>query len=102
MGRRPKWQTYEKAQATKHGGKHLGGPGRADYRRGEIEGEVKRHRNPLTKPQVQTECRKGRGEIVSESGFTGPAKEYARRYGRVKLIHAKKEKRRVDWFEGFW
>ena len=102
MGRRPKWQTYERAQAKKHGGTHLGGPGRADYRRGEIEGEVKRHSNPLTKPQVQKECNKGRREIVSASGFTGPAKKYAQRYGHVKLIHDNKKKRPADWFEGFW
>lgn len=101
MSRRPKWQTYEMQQAKKHGGTHLGGPGKADYRRGGIEGEVKRHKNPLTKPQVQRECRKGRREIVSESGFTAPARKYAERYGHVKLIHDKREKSRWTWFDSF-
>jgi hypothetical protein len=63
---------------------------------------VKRHRNPLTKPQVQRECRKGRREIVSESGFTVPARKYAERYGHVKLIHDKKGERRTTWIDGFW
>lgn len=37
---------YEKEKAKAHGGKHIGGPGKEDYRRGEAKGEVKKSRLP--------------------------------------------------------
>ena len=38
---------YEKTQAKKHKGKHLGGPGKPDYQRGEVKAEVKDWKQPV-------------------------------------------------------
>lgn len=76
---------YEKIQAKKHRGKHIGGPGEPDYARGAVKGEVKRWKRPVDSGVIKKLVKKGVTEIVSESGFTGPAGEEAKRRG-IKLI----------------
>lgn len=102
MGRRKKWQTVEREQAQKRG-THIGGPGKDDYQRdgGKIHGEVKNHKRPMTKSQVQTETRKGRNEIVNTGGFTQSAKKYANRYKHVKLVKPRKQKPEPSLFDFF-
>lgn len=80
---------YEKKAAQKHHSTHVGGPGKEDYRRGVIKGEVKATAAKLTKPAIQKIIReKGVTEFVPENGFTKPAIEYCNRYRPdVKLIH---------------
>jgi hypothetical protein len=85
--RKPSWQSFEKTAARKHRGSHVGGPGRPDYTRGDVQGEAKLRRRPLTKTELMKECQKGRTEIVCPAGFTEEAKKYAQRYRQdVKLI----------------
>ena len=74
------WKRYEKVKARKHRGKHLGGPGRPDYVRGRIKGEVKHWRRPLTKGEVMKLANKGIREIDSLSGYTRDAIKYVKRY----------------------
>lgn len=82
------WKKYERYKAREHRGKHVGGPGKADYMRGRIKGEVKHRRAPLTKTEQMTLARKGIKEIESLGGYTGSAKEYADRYRPyLKLFH---------------
>lgn len=76
---------FEKRQAKKHRGKHLGGPGQPDYKRGKIKGEVKRWNKPVHKGVVEDAIRKKVKEIDSLSGFTEPAIELAKKKG-IKLI----------------
>jgi hypothetical protein len=73
------WQEYERLKAQKHRGKHVGGPGKEDYRRGSVKGDVKHWKRPMTKPEVRKIAAKGIKEITNLGGFTGPAKDYARR-----------------------
>lgn len=80
------WRKYERHKARKHRGQHVGGPGREDYRRGNVKGEVKHWKRRMTGPEVRKTARKGIGEISNKGGFTEPAKEYARRRG-MKLFH---------------
>lgn len=80
-----KAQSYEKTQASKHRGKHIGGPGEPDYTRGSVKGEVKRWKRPVDSGVIKKLAGKGVKEVVSKSGFTGPAKEEAKRR-RIKLI----------------
>jgi hypothetical protein len=88
MGKRKHWQNYEKTVATKHRGRHIGGPRQPDYTRGDIHGEAKLRNRPLNRPEVMSECRKGRKEIVCNKGFTSEARQYVKRYRpNVKLIH---------------
>lgn len=90
MARQEKWKRFEKKMARKHRGRHVGGPGKPDYTRGGIEGEVKQRQRPLTRAEVMAECRKGRVEIVCSAGFTESAIKYVRRYRPgVKVIHEK-------------
>jgi hypothetical protein len=91
MVQKRSWQRFEKKVAKRHRGKYIGGPGKPDYTRGNIHGEVKQRTTPLTKAQVMEECRKGRTEIVCPAGFTEQARLYVKRYrrGKVKLIHGK-------------
>ena len=95
---------YEKRHARAHRGKHVGGPGKPDYYRGKVQGEVKCWKRPMAKGDVQREVAKGRREIVSKSGFTPDAKRYVRRYRRdVRLIHPRSEaqkrrSRKRGWF----
>jgi len=79
------WQEYERLKARKHRGQHIGGPGKEDYRRGSVKGEVKHWKRPVTKPEVKKIAAKGTKEITNLCGFTKPAKEYARRR-KIKLF----------------
>lgn len=73
------WRRYERRKAREHRGKHVGGAGKEDYRRGNVKGEIKHTKRPMTKPQVMRTRRKGISEIEALGGFTEPAKKYARR-----------------------
>lgn len=77
--------SYEKSQAKKHRGKHLGGPGKPDYKRGKTKGEVKNWTRPVHSGVIRKAIKEGIKEIVSKSGFTKPAEDVARKKG-VKLI----------------
>ena len=88
------WRTKEARSAKRHRAKRIGGPYKSDYVRGCVRGEVKHRKSKVTKPEairiIQRELRRGacKVEIVSTSGFTGPAQEHVRRYykERVKLL----------------
>lgn len=89
--KRKRSKSYEKGKVKEHRGRHVGGPGQPDYKRGTIPGETKDWNRPMSKYDVMKEARKGRKEIVSKSGFTEGAKEYAKRYRKdVKLFRKKK------------
>jgi hypothetical protein len=76
----------EKRQARKRGGRHVGGPGKEDYRRGRTKGEVKNWSNPVHSGVIKNAAKKGIKEIVSpKSGFTEPAKKEAKKRG-IKLV----------------
>jgi len=79
---------YEKLQAKKHRAKHLGGPGKPDYQRGRIKGEVKNWTRPVHSGVIKSAYQRGIREIVSKSGFTKPAEELAKKLG-IKLITRK-------------
>lgn len=86
-----KWKWYEKIVAKKHRGRHIGGPGKPDYLRGDNKGEVKYWDKPLPKSVVMELAKKGVSEIVSKSGFTKPAINYVKRYRPyIKLFHGTK------------
>jgi hypothetical protein len=88
-----KWKIYERTKAKAHRGRHVGGSGKPDYTRGNILGEVKCRQTPLTKTQVKEIAKKGISEIVSKSGFTGPAIKYVKRYRpNLKLFHRGKRR----------
>jgi hypothetical protein len=74
------WKRYERVKAKEHRGKHVGGPGKADYIRGRVKGEVKHRKTPLSKTELIAIARKGVKEVDSLSGYTGSAVEYADRY----------------------
>jgi hypothetical protein len=74
------WKRYEQFKAREHRGKHVGGPGKPDYVRGRIKGEVKHRTAPLTKTEVMKLARKGVKEIESLGGYTSNAKEYVSKY----------------------
>jgi hypothetical protein len=81
------WQKFQKKMAKKHRGRPVGGPGKPDYTRGVITGEVKLRSKPLTKREVMTECQKGRLELICNAGFSPSATQYVKRYRPyVKLI----------------
>ena len=80
---------YEKAQAKKHRGRHIGGPGKPDYKRGETKGEVKNWKQKVHSGVIKKANRKGVKEIISKSGFTKPAKILAKKKG-IKLISRRK------------
>ena len=83
-----RWKRYERRQARKHRGHHIGGPGKEDYRRGKKTGEVKHLKRPMTRTEVMKAAQKGIKEIVSLRGFTKPAIEYVKRYrSNLKLFH---------------
>lgn len=87
-----KAKEYEKKQARAHRGRHVGGSGKADYRRGKVKGEVKDWKRPLGRADVMREARKGRTEIVSKQGFTQAARDYAKRYRPgLRLVHPRSE-----------
>lgn len=72
---------YESRKAKEHGAKHVGGPGKPDFVRGNIVGEVKDRKSPVTKPELQSLISdKGVNYVDSKGGFTQPAIEYRDRY----------------------
>lgn len=81
--------SYEKKKAKAHKAKHIGGPGKEDYRRGKVKGEVKDRKTPVTKPELQKLFRKGISEVESKSGFTKPAIEYKKKYHPNKKLFKK-------------
>ncbi|MDR2720456.1 MAG: hypothetical protein LBC03_06615 [Nitrososphaerota archaeon] len=81
------WKDYEKNTAKKHNGKHVGGPGKPDYVRGKVRGEVKHRKTPVTKPELRSFRKKGVTEVHSLSGFTKPAIGHAKKHNmKVKLF----------------
>ena len=80
------WRRYERRKARQHRARHVGGTGKEDYRRGYVKGEVKHMKRRMTKPEVRRAWKKGITEIDTLSGYTEPAKEYARRR-KMKLFH---------------
>jgi len=74
------WRRYERLKAKKHRARHVGGPGKADYIRGSVKGEVKHRKRPLTKKEVMELAKKGVKEIESLSGYTKSAIEYVKKY----------------------
>lgn len=74
------WKRYERLKAKEHRGRHVGGPGKADYIRGRVKGEVKHRKAPVTKTELMALAGRGIKEIDSLSGYTGSAMEYADRY----------------------
>lgn len=75
------WQDAEREIASAHRGRHIGGPGRPDYMRGKVQGEVKFYSRPIVKRALMEECRKRPiKEIVCTGGFTKSARQYAERY----------------------
>ena len=82
----------EKRKARQRGAKHIGGPGKPDYRRGRTKGEVKTRKTKVTKPELQELIGKGITEVDSKAGFTKPAVQYRDRYRpNVRLVHRGKE-----------
>ena len=79
---------YEERKAKEHGARHIGGPGKVDFARGDKLGEVKCRESPVTKPELQHLINeKGVSIVESKGGFTQPAIEYRNRYHEdVKLI----------------
>ena len=72
---------HEKSIARKHNAKHVGGPGKEDYRRGNVLGEVKATKAKMTKPTLMRNVKeKGITEFDVKSGYTKPALEYCARY----------------------
>ena len=82
------WERYERETAQKHRGRHLGGPENPDYIRGDVVGEVKHMKRPMTKSEVIKIHKKGAREIHSLSGFTESAIKHVLRYNmNLKLFH---------------
>lgn len=69
---------YEQQKAKEHGAKHQGGPGKPDYTRGNVIGEVKDRKSPVTKPEIQKMHKKGVRELDSKGGVTKPALKFAK------------------------
>ena len=80
------WQKYERRCSGKHRGRHIGGPGKEDYKRGCVKGEVKHLNRPVTKTETMKARQKGVSEICALNGFTEPAKIYAKKRG-MKLFN---------------
>ncbi len=79
---------YEKRKAREHRGRHIGGPGAPDYKRGDILGEVKCRGSKVTLPELQRLIReKGISEVDSKAGFTQLAIDYRNSHRpKVRLI----------------
>lgn len=89
-----KAKRYEKIKAKKHRGRHIGGSGNPDYKRGKSDGEVKNWNRKMTKYDVKKEARKGRDEITNKKGFTTGAIKYANRYRpNLKLYHGNQRRK---------
>jgi len=78
---------YEKQKAKAHRAEHVGGPGKPDYKRGSIKGEVKNRKTPVTKPELQKMFKKGISEVESKSGYTKPALEYKKKHHPKKKLY---------------
>jgi len=72
---------YEEYKARKMGYKHLGGPGRVDAKRGREKVEIKKWKTKVGSGVIKAAIKKGVTTIVAPGGFTGPAKELARKKG---------------------
>lgn len=70
---------YEKKIAKDRNAKHIGGPGKPDYKKGNTLGEVKATKSPVDKNILEELLKKGIKEVESKSGFTAPAKGFARK-----------------------
>lgn len=70
---------YEKYRARKMGAKHIGGPKPMDALKGRRKIEIKKWKSPVHKGILTKAVRRGIKTIISPSGFTRPAKEYARK-----------------------
>ncbi len=77
---------YEKQQAYKRGVKPMGGPGKPDFKEGSIKAEVKNWKKPVPRPEVVKAARNGVKKLISKSGFTGPAVDYAQKSKKITLI----------------
>jgi hypothetical protein len=75
-----KWKRYERSKSKAHKGAHVGGPGKPDYVRGKVKGEIKHRKTPVTRPELIKICRNGVTEVESLNGFTRNALEYRDRY----------------------
>lgn len=85
------WKRYERLNARRHRGRHVGGPGRPDYVRGNTRGEVKDLNRPMTKTEIIEARKKGVTEICSKKGFTEPAMSHVSRYKmKMKLFHRRR------------
>ncbi|RLB05357.1 MAG: hypothetical protein DRG83_02825 [Deltaproteobacteria bacterium] len=80
-----KAKRYEQTKAKAHRGKHLGGPGKPDYERGNVKGEVKNWNKPLDSGTLRKLYQKGIREVENKGGFTSPAIELAKQKG-IKLF----------------
>ncbi|NNM44014.1 MAG: hypothetical protein HKM07_06690 [Chlamydiae bacterium] len=69
---------YEKKMSEKRG-VHIGGPGRPDYKRGNALGEVKATAQPVDTGTLKKLRSKRIKEVESKSGFTKPAKPFAKK-----------------------
>lgn len=70
--------SYEKLQAKKHKGVHLGGPNKPDYKRGRVKAEVKNWSRPVHKGELKKAFRRGVKEVISKRSFTEPAIKYGK------------------------
>ena len=83
---------YEKKVAKRQKARHVGGPGKEDYKKGKIRGEVKDRKTPITKPELQRLIHKGRNQFNSKSGYTHQAIDYRDHYRpKIKLFQKGKE-----------
>lgn len=81
---------YEKTKAKQHRGKHIGGPGKPDYTRGNTVGEVKNRKTPVTGPELQKMIERGVGELDTMGGITGPGLDLAKQKGITVFSRGKK------------
>ncbi len=70
---------YEKKIAKDRNAKHIGGPGKPDYKKGSTLGEVKVTKTPTTTTDIKKALNKKVGEMESEGGFTKLAKSLAKK-----------------------
>lgn len=72
---------YEKYRARKMRARHIGGPKPEDARKGRRKIEIKKWKRLVHKGVIKKAARKGIKTVISPSGFTGPAKDYAKEKG---------------------
>lgn len=83
---------YEKRVAKRNHAEHVGGPGKEDYRRGAIKGEVKATKAKMTKPALMKLIKeKDINQVDTINGFTSSALKYCQKYRpEVKLTQKKR------------